>query len=213
MDLEETRRKNLQNYIDKYWDNLNRFCTKFDITRSNIYAVLKGERAFGEQLARKIEEKIGLPRNSIDNPAGVHAQQDSNIALVPIYEPNLSTGDVNCIFSGEIVGEIGLPHIALKKKGLKAENLICFEVEGSGMLGTINEGDYAIIDTKQKEIFDGSIYALYIGNKIRIKRLFKNFDEIIVRSDNPIFPEKKLLSEEESHLQIIGKVVFIIGSK
>lgn len=61
MDTTAFRRRNLRTIIDdRYEGKLARFAEAYDMPRPNITQLIKGPRAFGSELARRIEEKEGL---------------------------------------------------------------------------------------------------------------------------------------------------------
>lgn len=135
--------------------------------------------------------------------------------MVNIYSPVLSAGDGNDIFSEEHLGELSVPMQLVKEKHLDVGKLACLRVEGDSMEQKINNGAYVIIDTSKKEIINNKIYAFNINNVIRIKRLFNALDGIIIRSDNPTYPEEKITFEDmqdnDMNFFIVGKIEVILN--
>jgi len=89
------------------------------------------------------------------------------------------------------------------------KNLIFLFVHGDSMEPVIMDGDVIMIDTSQKRIFDGYIYALAVGISIVIKRLyFKPNGLVRVKSDNPEYEPYEAAPDD---LRIIGEVKFRSG--
>lgn len=84
---------------------------------------------------------------------------------------------------------------------------------GDSMTPFINNGDKLIIEHwESNQIIDNKIYVFCYKSEIFVKRLSKNVDEIVIKSDNPIYDKKIVSNEEMNDLQIIGQVVGIVRS-
>ena len=57
---------------------------------------------------------------------------------------------------------------------------------------------------------DGRIYAISIGNDMKIKRLSKTKNGVIVRSDNPDYPDETYTGEECDSIRVYGRVAQLI---
>jgi transcriptional regulator with XRE-family HTH domain len=70
-------------------------------------------------------------------------------------------------------------------------------------------GEQCLVDTSKRDIVAGQPYALDGKAGVRLRRLFVRYDgQVILRADNPNFPEEVAPSEE---LHIIGRVVAFSG--
>lgn len=81
---------------------------------------------------------------------------------------------------------------------------------GDSMSPTINDKDRLIVEHWDGEqIHDNRVYVFCYNNEIFVKRLIKNIDEIVVKSDNPD-PAYRTRFIEKSELDsviIIGQIV------
>ena len=86
-----------------------------------------------------------------------------------------------------------------------------FTVSGHSMEPTIFNGAYVGVDSDEKQIISGEIYALRLQHEgIAIKRLFMEVDRVILRSDNPLFPESSIPLEKLPEDFILGRIKWVI---
>ena len=85
--------------------------------------------------------------------------------------------------------------------------------KGDSMAPSIYPNDKLIIRHSDfEQIEDNKIYVFCYKNELFVKRLSKNIDEVIVKSDNPEYSTKIISSKDLQNLMIIGKVSGIIRS-
>ena len=79
------------------------------------------------------------------------------------------------------------------------------------MSPTIESGDKLIVEHwGGSQIQDNKIYVFCFNNEFFVKRLSKNLDEIIIKSDNPEYRTRTMSGHTAEELTIIGKIVGII---
>jgi len=66
-----------------------------------------------------------------------------------------------------------------------------------------------MIDTSQKNILAGSIYAVGIEDTIMVKRIEKHPGKLVLRSDNKDYEPVYLSQNEMDNFRIIGKVMWV----
>ena len=93
----------------------------------------------------------------------------------------------------------------LRRQGVQSENAVCVTADGNSMEPVIPDGTTVGIDTGNKTIRDGKIYAINHGGLLRIKILYKMPNDYVkIRSYN-----EEEHPDEIAHLSelvIIGKV-------
>jgi phage repressor protein C with HTH and peptisase S24 domain len=87
--------------------------------------------------------------------------------------------------------------------------MILIDVYGNSMEPELKDGDTVLIDTSQKEILAGSIYAVGIDDTIMVKRLEKHPGKLVLMSDNKDYETIYLSQSEMDSVRIIGKIVWI----
>jgi len=96
----------------------------------------------------------------------------------------------------------------LNSKGL-ASHMILVDIYGTSMEPELKHGDTVMIDTSQKDILAGSIYAVGIDDTIMVKRIEKHPGKLVLRSDNKDYEPVYLGRNEMDGFRIIGKIVWI----
>jgi len=100
----------------------------------------------------------------------------------------------------------------LQKKRIKPEAARCLYVQGDSMEPYLMDGDLILVDTNDKTVIDGEVYALRYGNELRVKRLFKRYDgALTVTSDNVTFKEETIEGDALRHVELIGRVRWRAG--
>ena len=141
-------------------------------------------------------------------------QENSNISedltFIDYYtDVFASCGNGNIIFSDE---KIKIPVSTLLINGFsKQKNYSIINASGNSMAPTIDNGDKLIVEHwNGSQIQDNKIYVFCFNNDFFVKRLSKNLDEIIIKSDNPEYRIRTINSDTKNELTLIGKIVGII---
>ena len=118
-----------------------------------------------------------------------------------------------------IVGTIaaGLPLLAQENiEGFEyvPENLdvdFCLRVKGDSMMNArILDGDLVFI-RKQQEVENGEIAAVLIDQDTTLKRFYQTNGMVILRSENPNYPEMIYTKKDMKEVSILGKAVRYIS--
>ena len=79
---------------------------------------------------------------------------------------------------------------------------------GDSMTPYIQNRDLLIVEHWDgDQIWDNSVYVFRFGDEIFVKRLIKNIDQVIIKSDNEIYPMRIIEGEKLNDFQIIGQIV------
>lgn len=197
---------------------------RLDVSRSYISLLLSAGKPFGEKAARTIERALFIPNGYLDRSDTDALQpilvwerpeelEDSGCVMVPRVSVQLSAG--HGLVAQE---EVDLPPLAfradwIRKKNITARsNLRTCSVKGDSMEPYLSDGDVVLIDMGQTRVEDNEVYAIVAYDEVRIKRLSRRIDGgLLVRSDNPRYPEESLTPEQAQHLTIAGKCVWRAG--
>lgn len=119
---------------------------------------------------------------------------------------------------GSLVYEDGLEDVYyFRRKWLNrpADTVVMFDVVGPSMWPTFRDGGVVLVDLLDRELWDGKVYAVRVGDTVRLKRLKRSegvADGIDVISDNaaidektgkPAYPDETV---DAAELHIIGRV-------
>lgn len=127
--------------------------------------------------------------------------------LIPKYRARLSGGHGS--FSDSDIIE---SNFAFKKDWIRRQssnNLALFEVVGDSMAPFIVEGDVVLVDLNDNDpgyIIDGKTYAIREDSSVKVKRLIRQGDTLIIRSqDRENFPDY----EADHDFKLIGRVIWV----
>lgn len=149
--------------------------------------LLAGHKSFGEKAARKIEEKLGLARGSLDVSVGArtskvveigaHSRQKNKPSelVIPQFETGgmMGTGLVLRDQPGVIQSWVVSEEWVQKniKSHTSAANLCIVTGFGDSMKGMFNSGDPLVIDRGIKAVDFDAVYFFRVAEEGFIKRL------------------------------------------
>ena len=175
------------------------------ITRQTVCNRIKNESEVTVSELKKVENyfKIKL----FDSISA-----DYDIAYIDYYTDIFaSCGNGSIVFSTE---KKKLPVETSIIKGYSKNKLYSMiNATGNSMSPTVEPGDKLIVEHwNGDQIQDNKIYVFCYNNEFFVKRLSKNIDEIIIKSDNPEYRVRTIPSKSISDLILIGKIVTSIKS-
>jgi len=137
---------------------------------------------------------------------------EAEYSLVPRYDVAASAGHGSIIHSEQVVD-----HLAFKTKwlrgdmGLEPDKLALITAKGDSMEPTIRDRDLLLVDTREKPVSDG-VYVLRLEGSLIAKRIQRDLQGgLIVRSDNPAYPELRASKDQVGLLEIVGRIVWTGG--
>jgi len=209
MNMYQHRRDRLLALIESdYGGQRVRFADKTGLSESRLAQLLsttyRDGTAFTEKTARKLEELAGLPVLYFDQgavlnidpevglPEGtfkrVRAVGDDDPSLVHIPKVRLRLSAGISGFSVEPERYDGstttVPADWIKRHGYNRDNLISIRVSGESMEPTLYEDDLVVINTADKKMVDGHVYAFNYEGEPVVKRLERDGGQWWLKSDN-----------------------------
>lgn len=186
-------------------------------------------KPIGGRLARAIEEAIGWDVGVMDRwgsaPISGPAEKLSS-SNVWAYDPDSGVGDEEVLikesrikFSGgpgtkptyELVEEsepASYRRSWFQKERLKPARCIRYRVTNDSQEPFLFSGDVILVNLDETSVVDGKTYAIRYGEDLRVKKLRKRVDGLILESWNDRAYPPELLSpvQVEEHITIIGRV-------
>lgn len=212
------RRDNLRKWMRDRSISKTELADKIESGRAYVSNLFREDRYFGEKAARRIEHMLRMPNGYLDSTGPVpmavadwsqpEELDPETLALVPRVRVEILGG-------ADVVDAVEeqMPPLAFRRDWLQRKlvtskrNLKICSVIGQSMHPHLDDGDIVMIDTGQKDVRDGEIYAIRYGHEIRIKRLFKTLDGIRIHSDNPVFPDE-VVGPSTQGFEIIGRKIW-----
>ena len=136
---------------------------------------------------------------------------EATIDLDYYFDIFASCGNGNIVFSND-KSIVSVPKLIINGYS-KQKKYSMINAKGNSMSPTIANEDKLIVEHwSGAQIEDNKIYVFCFNNDIFVKRLSKNLDEIIIKSDNPDYKIKTINGRTVEELILIGKIVGIIKS-
>lgn len=135
------------------------------------------------------------------------ANSDFELAYIDYYtDVFASCGNGSIVFSSE---KTKLPIPTSMINGYSKNKLYSMiNATGNSMSPTIEHGDKLIVEHwTGDQIQDNKIYVFCYNGEFFVKRLSKNIDEIIIKSDNPEYRIRTIPPKSLNDLILIGKIV------
>ncbi|MBW7957108.1 MAG: helix-turn-helix domain-containing protein [Deltaproteobacteria bacterium] len=152
----------------------------------------------------------GQGRLSLLDPGWVGSVKDGSVVYgggdfikVNIYDP-ATAGPPREFPATDPIGSIMVPSADC------APGTAAVKVLGDGMRPSILDGTVAGVHTGDKRVTSGNIYAVWLDFEgITLKRLFAYPDRIVLKPDNPAFPETAVYNGNSKKEFIIGRVAWV----
>ena len=133
-----------------------------------------------------------------------------NLTQIDYYQDVFaSCGTGSVVFSED---KIVMPISTMLIEGFsKLKKYSMINATGNSMTPTIDNGDKLIVEHWDgAQIQDNKIYVFCYNNEFYVKRLSKNLDEIIIKSDNPEYRTRTIDIYSNDELILVGKIVGVI---
>lgn len=188
--------------------NQSMLAESLGITRQTVSNRIKNESEVTVSELQRVQEFFGI------NFCGVSDEEqkksEHKIAYIDYYNDVFaSCGSGSIVFSSE---KTKLPVAETMISGYSKNKLYSMiNATGNSMSPTIDNGDKLIVEHwNGDQIQDNKIYVFCYNSEFFVKRLSKNIDEIIIKSDNSEYRTRTISSKNFNELILIGKVVSIV---
>ena len=139
-------------------------------------------------------------------PAG-----DADTIRIPLFSATGSMGKGNDLITEDVLmGDVPVSRhwLALNVPRSRPEALQLVHAYGDSMLGTLNSGDFAIVDTDCQVADIDGVYVLQANGQLFIKRVTRRMDGAhVITSDNPSVRTVDVLDGSQP-VRICGRVVY-----
>ena len=127
---------------------------------------------------------------------------------VPKVKARLSAGGGSFEIGSEIQGYYSFRQDWMHTKGAP-EHMVLMDIFGNSMEPELKDGDTVLIDTSQKDILAGAIYAVGVDDTIMVKRIEKHPQKLVLLSDNKDYAPVYLAGGDSTSVRVIGKVLWV----
>lgn len=167
-------------------------------SEQTMYTRKKRDSSFPDEEIEKIEEHYGISLRGGDN----------NSVELNYYPDVFASCGTGCTVFQESPEKISISKDSIPDYSPNAEYSV-INASGSSMYPIIFEGDKIILKHWQGEqIIDDKIYLFTYNYELFIKKLVKNIDQIIIKSENKEY-ENRIITPNDT-FKIIGRVIGLI---
>ena len=202
MTSKEIRKKNLEKLIAKH-GNQRKLADKIGTVPAYISQMMTDVRKMGDDLARRIEEKLRLPKGWMDQDHSATITGATSYARdrkIPLLRSDEISG-----WEGEsIAEEEGMGHVDAPDSA--SSRAFAVMVKGKGMEPEFQEGELVIVDPEKPINHNDFVLVLLKGRSIPlIRRFIVSDDRKFLESLNPMYGEPPI--HLTSPPVFIGKII------
>lgn len=133
----------------------------------------------------------------------------SNFIRLPRYEVSASAGPGAVLEADHQVGVLAFDRQFLRDKGASPDQCTVIKTRGDSMAPTIPDGSLLVVDHSQREVSNGYITVIGIGDDLLVKRIRRRLDGMIdLISDNPAYAVESIPTDRLDQLRIVGRVIY-----
>lgn len=200
--------------LDEYLQDLQKLTKKKPPTYEQVAAALDlgSKQAVSNRIYRKQPLKA-FEIDILDEEFKKNNQStqkiDNTLYLTLDYFPDIfgSCGTGEFVLSQE-KEQIQVPDNVFFKKFSKTKQYSVINAYGDSMQPFIYSGDKLIVEHwNGEQIIDNQVYVFCYENEIFVKRLTKNINQLVIKSDNTFYDTIKLTGKDLTKIIIIGQIV------
>ena len=176
----------------------------------------RGDRApTSDYLNRLVGAGIDVPflftgRRNLTGAAPA-PDSESDAVRVPLFSATGSMGGGNDLITEDVIlGDVPVSRhwLQLNVPRTRPEALKMIHAYGDSMHGTLNSGDFALVDTDRTNPDVDGVYVLQAGGQLFIKRVTRRLEGgHVVSSDNPTVQTTEVLNGSQQ-VSVLGRVVY-----
>jgi phage repressor protein C with HTH and peptisase S24 domain len=183
----------------------------FNIDSSNLSRKERNGTELKLEEIKKINKLYNV--NLLDKNAGVLEKKSIDTFSAKYFPDVLGSCGFGAFEQSQKYEMLSLPKkLVMNYSDIKTYSII--NAHGDSMNPTIEDADKLIVETSTiNQIIDNKIYIFCYEDKIFVKRLVKNIDELVVISDNPdksIYKTSHILKNDMENVYIYGQVVGLV---
>ena len=195
--------------IDEYLQDLQKLTKKRPPTYEQVAEVLAlGKQSVSNRIYRKQPLKdyeIELLDDAFKNNQSTHIENLLTFDYFPDVFGSCGTGT---FVLSEQKEQIQVPDNVFFKKFSKVKQYSVINARGDSMQPFIYSGDKLIVEHwNGEQIIDNQVYVFCYDNEIFVKRLTKNINQLVIKSDNTFYDVIKLTGNDLKKVIIVGQIV------
>ena len=195
----EKLRQRLSKAIDD-GDSQNGIAKLTEVKQATVWRFLKGLTSLSGNNLIRLLDYVGA-----DIVFDGENDQAANYDLVPKHAAKAGAG-ASLETSDAVEGLYAFRKDWMAAHGVFVKNAVLLDVVGDSMEPLLHEGDNLLVDKGDTEIKDGKIYVVTLGDELRVKRVYKGMNGLILRSENPRYPDVPVTGPDLETFRVHGRV-------
>ena len=190
----------LESVIDeRYGGSISRAAQDLNVPGQTLYAWIRYKtRTPNLKVLEPILEKLNV---CFQFPDRHYSEYD----FIPKHAAKAGAG-ASLETSGETEGLYAFRKDWLASQGIHAKSAVLLDVTGDSMEPVFYSGDTLLIDKQDTDIRDGKIYVVTLGDELRVKRIYRALNGIILRSENSRYPDVPVNGADLEIFRVHGRV-------
>lgn len=173
MELNQIRLSNFLHHIkEKYSNSINKFAKNNQVNVNQYYAIVRGEREFGDKAARKVEKLLGLNFWELDKLPDENINISRYYPLIQEGEP--ITKDPLATKLKIKVSLNDLPPELLRRLNLNENNIFLAEFKTSLFHPMINPYGLWVLEKFNGSFISGEYYLFYLNSRLYVYKVEEN---------------------------------------
>jgi phage repressor protein C with HTH and peptisase S24 domain len=130
-------------------------------------------------------------------------------AYLPLFDIEASAGLGVPVGPEVRLGAVAFDPHFLRAQGARPDQCSIIAASGDSMQPVIPDGSLLVVDHSQKEVRNGHIMVVNVGDDLLVKRIRRRLDGLIeLISDNPAYAPETLGPDALQQLRVVGRVVY-----
>ena len=204
--------------IDVAPDNLNRWKKRNSIPIEKLteFAMEHGLDMDWLLLGRDKETGSDAPTELLERFDLTQDEFEDFFVKIPIYVEMVQSRDAVSKFDEENKEFIFFPvhFLSLVLNDIyDTKNLAAIYITSDAMEPSMVKGSFMIVDRNETTLEDGKVFVFIHENSLYIRRIFYDItkNSVLLKSDNPRYPQLEIGEEKQDELKVIGKLIGYIG--
>jgi phage repressor protein C with HTH and peptisase S24 domain len=133
----------------------------------------------------------------------------SGLVQLPLFNIEASAGLGVPVGPEARLGAVAFDPVFLRAQGARPDQCSIIAASGDSMQPVIPDGSLLVVDHSQKEVRNGHIMVVNVGEDLLVKRIRRRMDGLIeLISDNPAYAPETLGPDALAQLRVVGRVVY-----
>ncbi|QWU34868.1 helix-turn-helix domain-containing protein [Serratia ureilytica] len=172
-----------------------------------IFELSQALKCSMQWLKTGVQESNATPLDGISLWTNDEEEDEDDVYLPFFKEAQLAAGNGRVVELDCEGRKLKFSLRSLKKLGVKPEEAACMSVWGNSMEPVLPDGATVAINTGNREIKDGKIYALDHDGMARVKILYRLPGGVRLRSFNTDeYPDEIYMGDDSNKIRVVGAV-------